>query len=148
MIAATRHDECANEDYALLGTLGILTVRDGLRWHLIEPEPGRYDWSSVARQLASASAAGTEVIWDLLHYGWPDDLDVWRPDFVARFACFARGAAKRIRDATPGTRFYCPINEISFLSWGGGDAAYLNPLRTRPGVRTEGATRARCDRRD
>ena len=128
VIAATRHDECAIEDYALLGTLGILTVRDGLRWHLIEPEPGRYDWSSATRQLASASAAGTEVIWDLLHYGWPDDLDVWRPDFVARFACFAREAAKRIRDATSGIRFYCPINEISFLSWGGGDAAYLNPF--------------------
>ena len=128
VIAATRHDELAKEDYQVLGTLGLLTVRDGLRWHLIEREPGRYDWSSVERQLAGASAAGTEVIWDLIHYGWPDDVDVWSPDFVARFVRFAREAARRIRDAMTGTRFYCPINEISFLSWGGGDAAYLNPF--------------------
>ena len=128
VIAATRHDQWAREDYEILGTLGILTVRDGLRWHLIEREPGKYDWSSVARQLAGASAAGTEVIWDLLHYGWPDDLDVWSPTFVSRFACFALEAARVIRDATPGTRFYCPVNEISFLSWGGGDAGYLNPF--------------------
>ncbi|MDP9086484.1 MAG: glycosyltransferase [Pseudomonadota bacterium] len=128
VIASTRHDEWAKEDYEILGTLGILTVRDGLRWHLIEREPGQYDWSSAARQLAGASAAGTEVIWDLLHYGWPDDLDVWSPDFVSRFSRFAHEAAKRIRDATSGTCFYCPINEISFLSWGGGDSAYLNPF--------------------
>ena len=128
VIAATWHDQLAKEDYQTLGTLGILTVRDGLRWHLIEQQPGQYDWSSLANQLAAASAAGTELIWDLMHYGWPDDLDVWNPDFVLRFARFAREAAKHIRDATHGTRFYCPINEISFLSWGGGDAAYLNPF--------------------
>ena len=128
VIAATRHDEWAHDDYRLLGTLGILTVRDGLRWHLIERGPGHYDWSSLTGQLKGAAAAGTEVIWDLLHYGWPDDIDVWHPDFVTRFARFAGAAARVILDATPGTRFYCPVNEISFLSWGGGDAAYLNPF--------------------
>ena len=29
---------------------------------------------------------------------------------------------------TTGTRIYCPVNEISFLSWGGGDVEYLNPF--------------------
>ena len=24
--------------------------------------------------------------------------------------------------------FWCPVNEISFLAWAGGDAAYLNPF--------------------
>ncbi|PII37648.1 hypothetical protein T190_31055 [Sinorhizobium meliloti CCBAU 01290] len=24
--------------------------------------------------------------------------------------------------------FYSPVNEISFFSWGGGDAGYLNPF--------------------
>ena len=43
LIAATRHDEQALEDYELLRTHGIGTVRDALRWHLIEAAPGRYD---------------------------------------------------------------------------------------------------------
>ncbi len=128
VIAATRHDALAESDYRSLAGHGILTVRDGVRWHLIEQAPGRYDWSSLQSQLAGAAAAETEVIWDLLHYGWPDDLDPWSPAFVTRFADFAAAAARVIRAATPGTRFYCPVNEISFLSWGGGDAAYLNPF--------------------
>ncbi len=24
--------------------------------------------------------------------------------------------------------FYCPVNEVSFFAWGGGDVAYLNPF--------------------
>ncbi len=128
VIAATRHDVAAESDYRTLGDHGIRTVRDGVRWHLIEPEPGRFDWSSLSSQLAGAAAAGTEVIWDLLHYGWPDDIDVWSAGFVPRFARFAAAAARVIRAGTTGTRFYCPVNEISFLSWGGGDAAYLNPF--------------------
>ncbi|WP_380784681.1 glycosyltransferase [Sphingomonas sp. R86521] len=129
VIAASHHDVHAEHDYRALAQHGILTVRDGLRWHLIEREPGRYDWSSLERQCAGAAAAGTEVIWDLLHYGWPDDIDVWTPAFVTRFAAFAAAAARHLGPAGPGERrFYAPVNEISFLAWGGGDAAYLNPF--------------------
>ncbi|MDN4634336.1 hypothetical protein QCD71_22725 [Sphingomonas sp. PsM26] len=96
MVAASHHDVLAKHDYAELAKLGILTVRDGLRWHLIEREPGRYDWSSLDRQLAAAKMTGTEVIWDLLHYGWPDDIDIWTPAFVTRFAAFAAAAARHI----------------------------------------------------
>lgn len=129
VIAASHHDIFAAHDYAELANLGIVTVRDGLRWHLIETEPGHYDWSSLDRQRAAAKAVGTEVIWDLLHYGWPDDIDIWTPAFVGRFAAFAAAAARHIGAAGPGERrFYAPINEISFFSWGGGDAGYLNPF--------------------
>ncbi len=129
VIAASHHDEHAAADYAQLRSHGILTVRDGLRWHLIERQPGRYDWSSLDAQLAAAKQVGTEVIWDLLHYGWPDDIDIWRPEFVARFAAFAAAAARHIGPAPAGERrFYAPVNEVSFFAWGGGDAGYLNPF--------------------
>ena len=129
MIAASHHDLHAAHDYRALAELGLLTIRDGLRWHLIEAVPGRYDWSSLEAQLAAARATGSEVIWDLMHYGWPDDIDVWSPNFVTRFAAFAGAAARHIGPAAPGqTRFYAPVNEISFLAWGGGDVAYLNPF--------------------
>jgi len=129
VIAASHHDLHAGHDYRELAGHGISTGRDGLRWYLIEREPGRYDWSSLERQLAAARASRTEVIWDLLHYGWPDDIDIWTPAFVSRFAAFAAAAAGHIGPAPTGERrFYAPVNEISFFSWAGGDAGYMNPF--------------------
>jgi hypothetical protein len=78
--------------------------------------------------LRAANRTGTQVIWDLLHYGWPDDIDIWSPDFVTRFARFARAAALVVRAECGTVPFYSPVNEISFFAWGGGDAGYLNPF--------------------
>jgi len=127
LIAATRHDALALQDYRQLRGHGIRTVRDGLRWHLIETADGRYDWSSFLPMLGAAHAAGTQVIWDLCHYGWPDGLDIWSPAFVDRFARFAAAAASVVRDETDAVPFYCPVNEISFWAWAGGEVGYLDP---------------------
>jgi glycosyltransferase involved in cell wall biosynthesis len=128
VIAATRHDLSARDDFRQLSSFAIRTVRDGLRWHLIEPVSGKYDWSSFLPMLKAANDTGTQVIWDLLHYGWPDDIDIWSPDFVTRFARFAGAAARIVLDESDAAPIYSPVNEISFFSWGGGDAAYLNPF--------------------
>jgi hypothetical protein len=40
LIHATSHDSHALGDYRRCADLGLLTVRDGLRWHLIETAPG------------------------------------------------------------------------------------------------------------
>lgn len=128
LTASTQHDQYAHADYKALSTLGIQTVRDGLRWHLIEKAPFQYDWSSFLPMLHASVETGTQVIWDLCHYGWPDDIDVWKPEFVKRFAHFSAAVAKLIRDETDEIPFYAPINEISFWSWAGGDVAYFNPI--------------------
>ncbi|MDD3267316.1 MAG: beta-glucosidase, partial [Burkholderiales bacterium] len=127
LLAATLHDIHAYEDYEALAKYNIHTVRDGLRWHLIETKPYQYDWSSFIKMLHAAKLSQTQVIWDLCHYGWPDDLDIWRPDFVKRFTKFAAEAAKIIKEETQEPPFYIPINEISFWSWAGGDVGYFNP---------------------
>jgi hypothetical protein len=93
LIAATSYDRHAASDYARLKAHGINTVREGLRWHLIEVTPGRYDFAGVLPMLRAARAAGMQVIWDLFHYGWPDDLDIFHPEFVRRFARLARAFA-------------------------------------------------------
>lgn len=77
--------------------------------------------------LEAARDTGTQVIWDLLHYGWPEDIDIYRPEFVHRFARYARAVAGHVRDLTDDVPFWCPVNEISFHAWAGGDAGYLNP---------------------
>ncbi len=128
VIAATRHDAHAEADYRQLARHGLRTIRDGLRWHLVESRPGAFDWSSFLPMLRAANRTRTQVLWDVLHYGWPDDIDIWKPAFVDRFARFAAAAARIVREESDSVPFYCPINEMSFLSWGGGDAGYLNPF--------------------
>ncbi len=127
LISATGHDRNTAQDYRQLAEFGIRTVRDGFRWHLID-NAGKYDWSSIRPMLRAAKETGTQVIWDLLHYGWPDGLDIWSPRFVERFTRYARACAHVVREESDDVPFYCPVNEISFFAWGGGDAGYLNPF--------------------
>lgn len=133
VVGASRHDAFAAADYRALAAHGLRTVRDGLRWPLIETTAGRYDWSSFLPQLRASRSTGTQVVWDLCHYGIPDGLDVWRPAFVERFAAFARAAAQVVRDETDAVPWWCPINEISFWAWAGGDAAFFPPFATHRG---------------
>jgi beta-glucosidase/6-phospho-beta-glucosidase/beta-galactosidase len=85
--------------------------------------------------IRAARESGVEVIWDLFHYGWPDDLKIFKPEFVTRFGRMARAFATILREEmeTESGVFVCPTNEISFLSWAGGDAAFFNPFARRKG---------------
>ncbi len=127
LIEKTSHDVCAEADYRLLQEVGIYTVRDGLRWHLIEQRPGIYDWSSFLPMLHASIKTGTQVIWDLCHWGLPTHIDIFSADFVERFAAFARAAATLIQQHTDKVPFFCPINEISFWAWVGGDVGAFHP---------------------
>lgn len=134
LLVATKHDRWVTDDYRQLAEHGIRAVRDGIRWHLVERSPGRYDWASFLPMLRAARDNGTQVIWDLCHYGWPDDIDIWKPAFVERFARFAKAAASLVRNETDAIPFFCPINEISYFSWAGGDVARFYPLGKERGA--------------
>ena len=128
VIAATSHDRLARQDYERLVDHGIKTVRDGLRWHLIETTPGVYNFDSVRPMLAAARDTGVQVIWDLLHYGWPDDLDIFADAFVERFVRFSRAFADAASRETDGPLWVVPVNEISFFAWAAGDFGIFNPF--------------------
>lgn len=132
LLQSTRHDKLAASDYRLLQEHGIRTARDGLRWHRIEAGPGRYDFSSAEPMLRAARETGMQVIWDLWHYGWPDGLDIFSPAFIQRFARFAAAAVERISAHCP-VPMVCPINEISFFSWAGGEGGIFNPFAKHRG---------------
>ena len=117
LIRATGHDRHALQDYRLLRDLGFGTIRDGLRWHLIEKSPGEYDWSSWTPMLEAAEEVGLQVIWDLFHYGSPDHVDQAAPDFPERFTAFALAALEVHRSVSGRPPLVCPLNEINFLSW-------------------------------
>jgi len=133
LIESTRHEEFAEEDYERLVKIGMRTARDGVRWHLIEREPFVYDFSCLEKQVRAMQYTGIQIIWDLFHYGYPDDLDIFSAEFVERFAAFAAATAEYLRGETDGTLFICPVNEISFFSWIAGDAAHFYPFARRRG---------------
>lgn len=128
VIAATDHDRFARQDYVRLHEVGIRTARDVVRWHLVETVPGHYDWGSVLPMLRAALETRTQVVWDLLHFGWPDGLDVFSAAFPARFARFARGFAEVAAAEGIEPLFVAPINEISFLSFAAGEAGFFYPF--------------------
>lgn len=117
LIRATGHDRHVVQDYRLCAELGFRTVRDGVRWHLIETSPGNYDWSSWLPALEAAEQAGLEVIWDLFHYGSPDFVDQAAEDFPERFAAFVVAALDVQQSVTGRPPIVCPLNEINFMSW-------------------------------
>jgi beta-glucosidase/6-phospho-beta-glucosidase/beta-galactosidase len=129
LVAATGHDRHAAADYARLRARGILTVREGIRWHLIERAPYRYEFESVLPMVRAARDAGMQVMWDLCHFGWPDDLDILGADFVPRFARLARAFAVLLAGETDTTPLIAPINEISFVAWAAGDMGRIYPFR-------------------
>jgi hypothetical protein len=117
LIRATGHDKHVLQDYRQLKGLGFSTIRDGLRWHLIEKSPGRYDWSSWLPALGAAEQVGLQVIWDLFHYGAPDHVDQAAADFPERFTEFAIAALNVQQSVSGRPPLVCPLNEINFLSW-------------------------------
>ncbi len=131
--AATGHAGRAANDYHLLRLHGMHAARDGLRWHLIERQRGYYDWSSFLPMLRAAEATGIQPIWDLLHYGVPDHVDLFAADFADRFAAFAGAAACLVRDNAGFAPIYTPINEISFWAHAGGDTGGLTPFAEHRG---------------
>jgi hypothetical protein len=131
MTAAVEHDVDCSGDYRRLRDIGIVTARDGLRWHLID-HAGQYDWSSWVPMLEAAREQGIQVIWDLFHYGWPDDIDIFSPAFVDRFARFCREAARIHREHSDEIPWYSPVNEISFFTWAATRDLFF-PLRSWPG---------------
>jgi hypothetical protein len=126
--AELQHDTRCDGDYAALAQFGIRTIRDGIRWHLIERRASHFDFSTGEPLLRAVQRHRLLAIWDVCHYGWPDDVDPLRPDFPDRYARLARAFARFMRDNSGDVPFYAPINEISFLSWCTGEVAIFAPF--------------------
>ncbi|MGZ9165078.1 MAG: family 1 glycosylhydrolase [Anaerolineales bacterium] len=127
MLQLTQHDRQVSNDYELLRSFQIRTVRDGICWPLID-RAGVFGFSSLAPMLDAAKQHDIQVIWNLFHYGYPDDLDIFSHAFVDRFAKYCTALACYIDQHTDRVPFYTPINEISFLAWAAGDVGYIHPF--------------------
>ena len=134
LVASTAHDQLVAKDYERMRQFGMRTAREGTRWHLIERTPGAFDFSSIAPFLKAAQTHDIQIVWDLLHFGWPDHLDVFSSEWLDAFHRFARSFAAFVRSNSRAALFVAPVNEISFVAWAGGDAAAINPFQKGRGA--------------
>lgn len=126
-VAATHHDKHADGDYRRLHEVGIHAAREAIRWPLVDRR-GKYDFSSVRPFVEASRKYQTDVIWDLFHYGFPRDIDLFSEEFPKRFADYCYAAASYIADNKDGgTCYFTPVNEPSFFAWAGGQAGRFAP---------------------
>ena len=125
-VAATQHDRFADEDYQRLRAVGIATAREVVRWPLVD-RAGRYDWTSLAPFLNAARRYDVEVVWDLFHFGYPQEVDLASDGFPERFAAYCFAAARHIQSESPGPYWFTPVNEPSYFASAAGDEALFAP---------------------
>ena len=127
-LTITDHIAQINSDYELLKTVNMHTVREGIRWSKVEKSPYQYDFSSVREMIQSGIDNGIQQIWDICHFGYPDDITPLHPLFSRRFASLCRAFVQFYRTIIPtGELIVTPINEVSFISWLGGDVRGTAP---------------------
>ncbi|MDF1502479.1 hypothetical protein [Roseisolibacter sp. H3M3-2] len=128
LAAETHHRERAAEDYRALRALGIAVAREGIPWPLVD-RGGTYDFAARVDPLLDAQRAAQVLpVWDLCHYGHPDDVDPFGPDFVPRFAAYCRAAAEYVVPRGRGPHWFTPINEITFWGFCGGEWGWVAPF--------------------
>lgn len=131
LLKETGHLQLINDDYKRLKSFNITTVREGIQWTHVEKRPYHYDWSTVILMLERGKANGIQQLWDICHFGFPDDLTPLHPLFARRFAALCRAFVKFYRSVNPyETLIVTPVNEVSFLSWLGGDVRGTSPYCT------------------
>ena len=129
LVAETQHDKKASEDYRILRELGIAVAREGIPWALVDKN-GRYDFSMIDPMIKAMNESQILPIWDLCHYGYPDDLDPFSEEFTKRFADYCRAAAEYVVPRLEyGPHFFTPINEITFFSFCGAEWGWVAPYK-------------------
>ena len=134
LLNATSHLKHPLEDYQLLAPFELKTVREGIQWSRVEPKPYTYDWTSVELLMDAAELSGIQQVWDICHFGFPDDLTPLHPNFASRFEALCCAFVKFHKSKKPlHLLIVTPINEVSFLAWLGGDACGTSPYCVRQG---------------
>jgi beta-glucosidase/6-phospho-beta-glucosidase/beta-galactosidase len=128
LCAETQHGRYADDDYAFLASLGIGVAREGVPWPTVDRGDGAYDFSCIEPFIAAMRRHKVLPIWDLCHYGYPDDADPFAPDFAPRFAAYAKATAEHVAAALPGPHFFTPVNEITFFGFMAGEWGWAAPF--------------------
>ncbi|MDP9397209.1 MAG: glycosyltransferase, partial [Actinomycetota bacterium] len=124
----TGHDRRWRADLAALSSAGVRELRYPVRWHRIEPEPGRYDWDETDRVFAGLQEAGLAPVVDLVHHtSHPTWLDEGFADvrFGPAYVRFAEAVARRY----PWLPAYTLFNEPFATLFLAGHEGFWPPYR-------------------
>ncbi len=128
LLRQSGHVQHIQQDYEALSLFNIGTVREGIQWSRVETAPYVYDWSCTDIIIDAAEKTGIQVIWDICHFGFPDDLTPLHPMFYNRFVAICKAFVVYYRQRIPHTELIItPINEVSFISWLGGEVGATSP---------------------
>ena len=129
MACASGHLEHLDADYAGAAERGLGGVRESVGWRISEPAPSRHDFGRVQTMARAGRRHGLQIVWTLMHYGTPADVDLHDDRFIDRFAAFAAAAARAIGPLSEAPPVYNPINEIGFLAWAVAETSRIHPYR-------------------
>ena len=121
----TQHDRFWGSDIVRARDAGCRVLRYGIRWHVVNPRPHQWDWSSVDGPMELMRHLGMEPIVDLFHFGVPEWMGTGVltsifPDFQAELC---REFARRY----PWVRWYTPTNEPYIMAQFGGETGAWFP---------------------
>ena len=134
LVEETQHRQHALQDYQMLQGLGIAVAREGIPWPMADLGRGRYDFTMLQSVIAAMRTTRITPIWDLFHYGFPEDADPFDDAFADRFAAYCEACARHVASALDGPYFFTPINEITFFAFAGGEWGWVAPYgKTRQG---------------
>ncbi len=133
LLQETEHDIRVEEDYQLLVNMGIFTVREGICWSNVEKVAEVFDFSEVLNRMKVSEKLGIQIIWDLIHFGYPDGLFPTHPHFGWRFENLCAAFAKFYIENSNEPLYVVPVNEISFLSWFSGETRGTVPFAVNNG---------------
>ncbi len=122
----TQHYARWAEDLDLVARSGARTIRYGLPWYRLNPEPGRFVWSWADRVIDRLCELGLEVIVDLVHYGTPTWLDnhFLNRNYPEAVAEYAFALAQRYGDRLTA---WTPLNEPQWTARLCGESATWPP---------------------
>lgn len=129
LIEETQHHLYTEQDYGILRSLGIAVAREGIPWPMVDKGNGEYDFSCIDPMIEAMNKYQILPIWDLCHYGYPDDLDAFSDAFVERFSAYCTAVTEYVTPRLHGTHFFTPINEITFFSFCGGEWGWVAPYK-------------------
>lgn len=131
-VVATGHAHNVEADYRDIAAHRLHAARESVRWPLVD-QRGRHDFSSLAPFVEAARRNRVDIIWDLFHYGFPRDVDLWSNGFPRRFADYCYAVARFIMARSDGPCVFTPVNEPSFMAYAGGEKGLFAPHATGRG---------------